>query len=297
MQIEKVFRVLISNSKKRQHYLTILLEVINYASSFGSSKWCIQCSQGKIRLLVGHLILFTIEKECLWLALDKKLVDSSPVSLDQVDFWKWDKNDYPIFKLIDSINGYYLSSDLNGWQQIRQLHFESIKKTANKYNHLDKRSQLHHCAEILDYLRNELDQIVPEPVYEATTQGSTVTVVEEIANFFPEEILNKSTEKFCEGSTKQITVNVYERDPKARQKCIAIYGLNCVVCGLNFEKKYGGIGKGFIHVHHLKPLSDLKVQYELDPMTDLRPVCPNCHAMLHRRKPPYSIEELKEIIR
>jgi len=43
-------------------------------------------------------------------------------------------------------------------------------------------------------------------------------------------------------------------------------------------------------------LEDIKDEYEVDPINDLRPVCPNCHAMLHRKKPPLTIEELETII-
>jgi 5-methylcytosine-specific restriction protein A len=70
------------------------------------------------------------------------------------------------------------------------------------------------------------------------------------------------------------------------------HGFNCVVCGFNFQSRYGEIGKEFIHVHHLKPLALTDGAYELDPVADLRPVCPNCHAMLHRDETMLSIEEL-----
>ena len=71
----------------------------------------------------------------------------------------------------------------------------------------------------------------------------------------------------------------------ARKKCIEHYGAKCAVsnCGFDFEKLYGDIGKGFIHVHHLTQLSDIGQGYEVDPIKDLRPVCPNCHAMLHQK--------------
>jgi 5-methylcytosine-specific restriction enzyme A len=103
-------------------------------------------------------------------------------------------------------------------------------------------------------------------------------------------------EKYFEGATKQIAVNVYERNPDARKKCIKHYGLICQVCGFSFEKVYGAIGEGYIHIHHLKPLSEIAQEYELDPIKDLRPVCANCHAMIHRKKPAYTIDELKYII-
>ena len=66
--------------------------------------------------------------------------------------------------------------------------------------------------------------------------------------------------------------------------------------GFDFEAVYGGLGRGFIHVHHLVPVSTIGKEYKIDPIQDLRPVCPNCHSMLHKNNPPLTIEELKNII-
>jgi hypothetical protein len=77
----------------------------------------------------------------------------------------------------------------------------------------------------------------------------------------PEEVLGG--QKYREGLTKQISVNVYERNPSARRKCIEKYGTSCYVCSFQFEKVYGRIGEGFIHVHHLKSLSEIGQEYEL----------------------------------
>lgn len=110
------------------------------------------------------------------------------------------------------------------------------------------------------------------------------------------DVINEK-EKYYEGAVARVTVNRYERDDDARAKCIEHHGLECSVCGFDFEKVYGDIGVGFIHVHHLKPISNIGQEYHIDPIKDLRPVCPNCHAMLHKKKPePYSVEELKVII-
>jgi len=106
------------------------------------------------------------------------------------------------------------------------------------------------------------------------------------------------TEKtYQEGAPKKVTTTVYERNPVARAVCIKAYGAVCSVCGFDFAQKYGELGKGFIHVHHLQPRAEIGKNTKLNPIRDLRPVCPNCHAMLHQRKPIYSIEELKEIIK
>lgn len=111
----------------------------------------------------------------------------------------------------------------------------------------------------------------------------------------PEEA--EISDAFDEGAKYQITINAYERSSEARSICIKHHGLNCSVCGFNFEKAYGEIGSRYIHVHHLKPLSEIAETYRINPIKDLRPICPNCHAMIHRRKPAYTIEELKRAVK
>jgi predicted HNH restriction endonuclease len=116
-------------------------------------------------------------------------------------------------------------------------------------------------------------------------------------NLFPDEIKDTETKvTFKEGATSKILVNSYERNPKARQKCIEYYGTNCCICGFDFAEKFGTIGEGFIHVHHLKPLSEIGEEYIIDPIEDMRPICPNCHAMTHRRTPAFNIEEIQQTL-
>jgi 5-methylcytosine-specific restriction enzyme A len=119
--------------------------------------------------------------------------------------------------------------------------------------------------------------------HEGILISQTVTV-------YPDEL--DKPETLFEGIKKTVSVNSYERNQIARTKCIEHYGVQCVVCGFDFEETYGDIGTDFIHVHHLTQLSDIGQGYEVNPVKDLRPVCPNCHAMLHKRNPPYTIEEL-----
>lgn len=101
---------------------------------------------------------------------------------------------------------------------------------------------------------------------------------------------------FLEGTPNQVAQTKYERNPFARQACIEYYGPSCSVCGFNFEDTYGDLGKDFVHVHHLTHIAKIGKQYTVDPIEDLRPVCPNCHAMLHRGKEGTSIEDLKSLI-
>ncbi len=100
-----------------------------------------------------------------------------------------------------------------------------------------------------------------------------------------------------EGAKTSVLVNKYERNRKNRELCIRAHGTLCSVCGFDFSVAYGEIGKGYIHVHHLTSLAALKGKArKIDPVKELRPVCPNCHEMLHRCDPPYTVDRLKEII-
>lgn len=105
-------------------------------------------------------------------------------------------------------------------------------------------------------------------------------------------------EDIFEGIIHTIKVNKYERSSIARRKCIEYHGCKCSVCGIDFEKVYGELGKGFIHVHHTTPIHQIGKEYKIDYKNDLIPVCPNCHAMLHRSKngDVLDYEYLKDLI-
>lgn len=143
-------------------------------------------------------------------------------------------------------------------------------------------------------------------------QSSGVEIPEEIAeglelkwqehlgrlglNPVSEDSVRKDAEKHYEGKLSKVTVNRYERNPDARDECIKAHKPVCAVCAFDFVAKYGELGRNFIHVHHLNPIAMQGQEYEIDPKKDLIPVCPNCHAMLHRETPPLAIEQLKILI-
>ena len=113
-----------------------------------------------------------------------------------------------------------------------------------------------------------------------------------LGNLIPEEI--ETPEQFIEGASKTVSVNTYERNSEARAKCIEHHGYKCAVCNFDFEVFYGAIGKNYIHVHHIVPLSEIGKEYELNPIEDLIPVCPNCHAIIHRTIPALTVAQLKQ---
>lgn len=127
-------------------------------------------------------------------------------------------------------------------------------------------------------------------------------VVNETANLLlrcldiePSEV--SPAEKLLEGATRQVLVNSYERNRRAKKLCVAHYGSTCVVCNFNFGSVYGQLADGYIHVHHIRPLSEIGQEYFIDPIEDLRPVCPNCHAVLHLGGNLRSIDEVMKLLR
>lgn len=96
-------------------------------------------------------------------------------------------------------------------------------------------------------------------------------------------------------STKQIL-----RSQAARAECIRLKGCHCNICGFDFEKAYGAIGKDYIEVHHITPIGELSTAEDYDgtdPQNDLIPLCSNCHSMIHRRKKPYQPNEIKAMFK
>ena len=112
----------------------------------------------------------------------------------------------------------------------------------------------------------------------------------------PNEFEIKDSEKIVEGAKKQIIVNAYERNSEARKKCIDYYGSKCIICGFDAGEVYGEEFVGKIHVHHIKPLSEIKDEYVVDPINDLIPVCPNCHMILHSKDEVYTPDQIKIIL-
>ncbi|MBO5631441.1 MAG: HNH endonuclease, partial [Aeriscardovia sp.] len=107
---------------------------------------------------------------------------------------------------------------------------------------------------------------------------------------------NEDSDEYIEGEEKDQVSIRYERDQRAKAKCIKAKGCKCAVCGFDFEKAYGEAGKGFIEVHHIIPVSKRGGSYILDPINDLVPLCSNCHSMVHRKRDiVMKIEDLQKI--
>lgn len=99
-----------------------------------------------------------------------------------------------------------------------------------------------------------------------------------------------------EGASVTITLTKKERSPRNRMLAIMIHGEICGVCNIEPRKEFGdGLGN-IIEVHHIEPLAESGEGKVYNPQTDLVPLCPNCHRMIHSRNPAYTPYELKELL-
>ena len=151
--------------------------------------------------------------------------------------------------------------------------------------------------------------IITKSVLQSYGMSAPFNVVRTIDNSIAEQIINgvdldddsdgvsySNESDYYEGAMETVKMNRYERDRKAREECVRLKGCKCAVCGCDFEEYYGNVGKGFIHIHHVVPISSIGKEYKLDVRKDLVPVCPNCHYMLHHKKDGvYTVEELRQI--
>ena len=152
----------------RRRCLAVFAEAVAEANVYGRDKWAVTPTDSKVRLQVGHVIICTLGKGRIWMALDKGLSETPKrrSSLNQSGDWKWDSEVYPEYPSISSRNGYYLPSEKHAeaWPEVRRLHFEAIYRAANG-RPMDPRTPQGHSPAILRFLRNELGRHVPDPLY------------------------------------------------------------------------------------------------------------------------------------
>ncbi|MCC6608035.1 MAG: hypothetical protein IT327_32825 [Anaerolineae bacterium] len=175
IEIESEITLLIPDREVRRLYLSVFVESLTEAHSHGANKWGVYyiVDANRLRLLVGSIIVLTVHKQGLWMALDHELLQKSKEEQNMLNLsnnWRWDTDDYPEYTRIPSINGYYMPSPsgdyLQIWPTIRQHHFAYVGKVAKKFSQLREDSQQRHMPEVLVYLRQELNRYVPEPVYD-----------------------------------------------------------------------------------------------------------------------------------
>lgn len=218
----------------------------------------------------GSLVLFQYKNRIVASAIFKESVKyKEPLEGIYKGYLSFYKDTIQILKPISAEELKDLDNNFEKFSNVKQYlkcDFESISELIQ-----EKRLERKRIAPVMD--NDSTDIILLKGEYEA------------------------SDDDLREGTMLNVKVNRYERSRKARKICLDHYGYKCMVCGFDFEKVYGELGKGIIEVHHKKALSEIKEDYNVDPINDLVPVCSNCHTVIHSKTPNLTTEELREVIK
>lgn len=187
----------------------------------------------------------------------------------------------------DISKGYYIfevSSIQIFDEPITAAEYFNIDNTFKNFNQSTRKTDLIHLKKVLNLISSKIKNF----------EYSDNTML-------PEEI--EEDKCIPEGAKKQVTVNAYERSKEAREKCIEHYKkinngkIKCEICEFEFSDAYGEKFKDKIHIHHIIELSEIGEEYIVNPIDDLLPVCPNCHMILHSRRPAYTPIEVQNFRR
>jgi hypothetical protein len=181
-----------------------------------------------------------------------------------------------------------------GYQAMGILHFIGLK---DKHKGIFKDMSIGEAITVLENQKSDFTLVI-QSLLRLNKQIVNSQKLEEVVTYDIDSEKAEDDSYYKDGAVKEYYGKRYERNPENRKKAIEIHGLSCLVCGFNFEKVYGERGQDFIEVHHVKPLSTIGEEVEIDPKEDLVPVCSNCHRMIHRRKDNVlSVKELKSLLK
>lgn len=269
-----VFSVLFADSAIRQLCVQALAESVATAHATAPQAWSITLFPNTVRLNVGRIEALAYFTDSIHCIIDSQCIPDGLRQRKDVDLIIGATGVLPSVPVSAVCN---FPADLAGelFPLLRSSH-ESLIRAAGSARGTPYRSS--YSPGVIEFLSSKVGRRISHPSHYNSNDDSV----------FSSEL--------SEGASRQVTLNIYERNLDARQQCIAHHGCRCMVCGFDFAAVYGELGRGFIHVHHLKPLSEIREEYEVDPVVDLRPVCPNCHAMLHRGTEMIGIDDLRQRI-
>lgn len=236
----------------------------------------------------GKFFSWTIDGDIAVKEIDKSVVDHHGTGIPHEirEYWKATKmepGDKKFVTLLLNDNTYFASLEMR-------------KDRTRLFWHSDFRD-----AAYFRIYEDEQNRELLKPYILFRRLGNDQYSVEILSNgmeFEKSQSIPQNSSCYVEGGRKVYYTSKYERKAKCRQQAIDIHGCKCSVCGFDFKAVYGDLGEGYTEIHHKKPLHSLEEEVEVNPETDLVPVCSNCHRMLHRRRDRImTIEELKNIIK
>lgn len=221
---------ILPEKRLRENCLNIFSECIICADESGSNKWGLHLHKNKIRLLVGSMIVCTIQDEEIWLALDRGHLDSEgefEEVLNDSPYWRWDTEDYPEYTRVPSRNGYYIPNEKNLelWSTIKNAHFEFVRNVANKFESLQTQSKEKHEPELLKFIQDVLDRSLPAPDYDGFEEENTLENIEDDLNQL--SISNTEREALIKSRIGQgkfrTQLKIFWKNSCAVTKCSAVH--------------------------------------------------------------------------
>ncbi len=272
----RVFEQLYAAPTERRAAARFLADAIRQAASV-SPAWAITMDADSIRLNVGPARLMNFWDAHVWFTTTVPQLTRIPNRLQDLS------QGHFVYKSIPVESRQYTvrSSQLVRLpKEIRASVFSYIHAAAAGRS----RSSWYkfHSPGVVQFLESYLGTGLPNPEF---IEGSASDPLDE-----------PSGSLFVEGAVKRVSRNAYERSPAARAACLGHYGATCFACRVNLVERYGEVAREVIHVHHLIPLHTISSSYRVDPIRDLRPLCPNCHSVVHAQSPAISPEELGRIL-
>ncbi len=268
----------------KKHLISVLKAVahsVKVAHQASPSKWGLRLNRNSVMLKVGFVEVLQFGKG--WFH-ELALGEMVPKNLQTNSRLKFNPPPYVNAPGCEACDMSF-SEIAETYPALLPAHEAAIRVAARSRRHTSTTKD--HSLGLIVFLAQELGVQLPQPEYLDTPLESAPSIPEEIP----------ADEEFEEGSVTQVLVNRYERDPAARAKCMEHYGTSCFICDLTLADQYGAEIQGLIHVHHLTPLSSVGERTRIDPVRDLRPVCPNCHAVIHSIRPPRTIEQVRKMLR
>ncbi len=259
--------------------LRMLARSIQMADQFAPEKWGVRVNRKSIMLKVGFVEVLQFHNDLFHHLVRGDLVPKRTRSVWHDNFYAAPYKNAPTCDAFDSD----LSISKKAYELLLPAHEAAIEIAARSPIHTTTKND--HSPGLVNFISRMVKIALPQPAY--------VGAFEQIV-LYPDEIADQKT--FIEGTAISVLLNRYERDQAARNKCIEHHGADCAACGMSFGDYYGSDMSGFIHVHHLVPLSSIREQRTVDPIHDLRPVCPNCHAVIHSSNPPLTVDQVRSLI-
>jgi predicted HNH restriction endonuclease len=260
--------------------LRILSHSIRTANRFAPEKWGVRISRKNIMLKVGFVEVLQVYNDVFHHLVKGDLV---PKVARNNRHYSFSPSPYKNAPACDTFETDLLIS-AKAYQQLLSAHEAAIEIAAQSPIHTTTKKD--HSTDLVNFISRILGTRLPQPTY---IEASEQTFL------YPDEVADHET--FFEGAATRVLVNRYERDRVARHKCIKHHGSNCGACDISFGDYYGPVMTGFIHVHHLAPLGSARKETNVDPIHDLRPVCPNCHAVIHSSNPPLTLDQVRSLIK